>query len=66
MLTKRDLVSISEVVGKKIEKEFEVRLKPIKDDISQIRKDQKIIVHFFDREYLDLRKRVEKIESFQN
>lgn len=42
---------------------FDRKLKPIKDDIVQIRKDQKLIVRFFDREYLDLRKRVEKIES---
>lgn len=41
-------------------------LKPIKDDISQIRKDTKTIVGFFDREYLELRKRIEKIEFHLN
>ena len=33
-----------------------------KKDIVQIRKDQKLITNFFDREYLDLRERVERIE----
>ena len=34
----------------------------VKEDISQIRKDMKMIVSFFDREYLELRKRIERIE----
>lgn len=55
MLTKTDI--------KILDGMFDRKLKPIKDDIVQIRKDQKLIVRFFDREYLDLRKRVEKIES---
>lgn len=38
-------------------------LKPIKADIVKIRKDMKTIVNFFDREYLDLRQRVDKIEE---
>jgi len=59
MLTDNDLKKIGEVVDQKIEK----RLKPIKEDISQIRKDIKSIVNFFDREYLELRKRVERIET---
>ena len=39
------------------------QLKPIKEDIAQIRKDIKFIVSFFDREYVALRRRVERIEE---
>jgi len=60
MLTKIDLKSISNLLDEKFKKE----LAPIKEDIVKIRKDQKIIVKFFDNEYLALRKRVERIESF--
>ena len=56
---KDDMASLGQVVDEKIEK----RLKPIKDDIAQIRKDMKTLVNFFDREYLELRKRVERIEA---
>ena len=37
-------------------------LKPIKEDIAKIRKDISVIVSFFDREYVELRRRVERIE----
>ena len=60
MLTKNDLASIGKLLDERLDK----KLEPIKEDIIQIRKDQKIIVRFFDKEYLDLRKRVEKIETY--
>lgn len=60
MLTDSDLKRIGEIVDAKIEK----RLKPIKDDITHIRKDIKTMVNFFDREYLDLRNRVERLEAY--
>ena len=41
-------------------------LVPIKKDIVKIRKDQTTIINFFDREYLDLRERVEVIERRLN
>lgn len=56
MLTKDDIKIFNDL--------FDRKLKPIKDDIMQIRKDQKLIIRFFDREYLDLRKRIERIESY--
>ncbi len=59
MLTKGDLGEIDKLLTKRIKAE----LSPAKDDISHIRKDIKVIVGFFDREYLDLRKRVERIEE---
>lgn len=59
MLTKGDLQEIDKVLTKRMKAE----LKPVKDDVSHMRKDIKTIVNFFDREYLDLRKRVERIEE---
>ena len=49
--------------GQDSDEKMEKMLKPIKDDIAHIRKDIKTMVNFFDREYLDLRKRVERIET---
>ena len=55
-----EIAAVASSVDEKIEK----RLKPVKDDISHIRKDVKVMTGFFDNEYLVLRKRVERIESF--
>lgn len=82
MLTKIDLQkikqAIKEVVVTKDEakslvtkndlKNFATKddLKPIKQDITQIRKDISTITDFFDKEYFDLRKRVERIEEHLN
>ena len=38
-------------------------VKTVKKDIVQIRMDQRLIINFFDREYLGLRSRVERIEE---
>lgn len=62
MLTKNDLNQIDTVVAKRIQTE----LKPIKQDVAKIRKDMSTIVNFFDREYLELRKRVDRIEEHLN
>ena len=64
MITNTDLGKIGKLFEKKMESSLEKHLAPIKEDIAQIRKDQKLIVRFFDHEYLDLRKRVEKIERY--
>ncbi|PIS15788.1 hypothetical protein COT62_01805 [Candidatus Roizmanbacteria bacterium CG09_land_8_20_14_0_10_41_9] len=67
MLTKNDLQQIQRIV--KIEVHHETQkvvkkeLEAIKEDVTQIRKDVKTIVNFFDTEYLELRKRVERIEE---
>jgi len=67
MLTKGDVKIIGDLFDEKFDKKFEESFlkhtKSIKEDIVQIRKDQKLIIRFFDREYLDLRKRVERLES---
>ena len=72
---KNEVASLSQVMdekmerrlstfGKEVDEKMEKRLKPIKDDVAHIRKDIKTMVGFFDREYLDLRKRVERIEGY--
>ena len=70
MLSNDDLKKIGEVVDRRIEEKvgpiIEKQLRPVKEDISHIRKEIKVIVGFFDREYLDLRKRVERIEAHLN
>lgn len=62
MLTKTDLKDIDLVVSKRIRQE----LNPVKKDVIQIRKDQKTIISFFDNEYLELRKRIERLEHHLN
>lgn len=62
MLTKFDIASIDKLLDKKLDS----KLKPLKDDVTQIRKDIKTIVNFFDKEYLELRERVERIEQHLN
>ena len=52
MITKKD---ISETIR--------AELNPVKQDIAKIRKDVSMIIGYFDKEYLDLRKRVEYIEK---
>lgn len=79
MLTKIDLKQIQRVVhdeSRKVVKEenknlasksdLKKELDPIKKDISKIRKDINAIIGFFDTEYLELRKRVERIEDHLN
>ena len=63
MLTKSDLSQIQKIVNTESKKVITQELKPIKEDITHIRKDTKIIVNYFDREYLQLRKRVERLEN---
>ena len=47
----------------KIRVELKDEIRPLKEDIQKIRADQKTIITFFDKEYLELRKRVELIEN---
>lgn len=73
MLSKQDLDQIKGVVEigslaaiKQELKPVKEDLKTIKEDIEKIRTDQKNIINFFDHSYLDLRKRIEKIEEVLN
>ena len=78
MLTKNDLSQIGEIVQNETRKIVQVEtrkivqeeiaplkkdIKTLKSDVTEIRKDIKKIVNFFDREYLELRNRVENIEQ---
>lgn len=67
MLTKTDLKQIDKLLTKRISSEtsksVKKELKPIKSDMSKVRKDVDVIITLFDREYVDLRKRVEAIEE---
>jgi len=58
--TKEDLKSLAKQSDLEIIKKD---VKTIKSDTVNIRKDMKTVVSFFDREYLELRKRVERLEE---
>jgi len=76
MLTKSDLSEIRIVVKNEV-KRFTTKddlktlatkndLKPIKSDIAKIRKDIDAMLSMLDREYVELRKRVERLEEHLN
>jgi hypothetical protein len=65
--TKKIVVSETrKIVASETKEIISKELKPIKEDILHIRRHIKTIVNYFDREYLELRKRVERIESHLN
>jgi hypothetical protein len=55
MLTNDDLKNIDGLMVK--------RVQPLAQDVVKIRKDMKTVVNFFDHEYLDLRKRIQRLED---
>ena len=55
MVTKPDLREIDNLLTK--------HLKPLKSDVAKIRKDVDVMPSMFDREYVELRTRIEKIEE---
>jgi predicted nuclease with TOPRIM domain len=65
MLSKTDVSKIREAVQDEINP-IRAGIKTLKTDVAQIRKDIKRIISFFDSEYLQLRKRVERIEEHLN
>ncbi len=71
MLTKTDLVQIKKVFKNELKNsltknDLKKELKPMKSDIAKIRKDVDVVISLFDREYLELRARVERIEEHLN
>ena len=59
MLTKSDLKNLNLITKDCLKKE----LRPIKADLRKIRKDINTVIDFFDREYLNLQKRVARTEE---
>ena len=62
-LSKKDLVSIDELIVKRL-KPIVKRLKPIEKGIRRNHDDINMVIGFFDKDYLALKARVERIESF--
>ena len=66
MLTKTDLVSIEKIVSTTVErkiKPLEKKITSIEKDVVYIRKSVGQIVKTFDKDYLELRSRVEQLEQ---
>ncbi len=78
MLAKQDLTDITNIVktivhseisdaevrlNANLESKLQKELKPIKQDIRKIKKNQKTIFNFFDKSYIELRTRVGKLEQ---
>lgn len=73
MLNQSDLDQIKAIVSSEVEplkkvvsgeiEPLKKDMRTIKKDITQIRKDVQTIISFFDRETLELRKRVDRIET---
>jgi len=66
MLNKTDLQQIQKIVRQETRKIVKEELISVKKDIIQIRKNMNEIIGFFDTEYMDLRKRVERVEEHLN
>ncbi len=62
MLTKDDLKQIKDIVQGEVDP-LKRDVKVLQKDVTKIRKDVGTIVNYFDREYLELRERIEKIEK---
>ncbi|OGG23635.1 hypothetical protein A3A79_00300 [Candidatus Gottesmanbacteria bacterium RIFCSPLOWO2_01_FULL_43_11b] len=75
MLTKNDLSQIQKIVQvetkkivqvetkKIVSNELQRELKPVKKDIKKIKSDISIIVKTYDRDFVHLRRRVNRVES---
>lgn len=68
MLTKTDLVQIKKVVKSELKTsatktDLKRELNPIRSDTAKMRKDIDVIISLFDRDYLEIRARVERIEQ---
>jgi predicted nucleic acid-binding Zn-ribbon protein len=65
MLTKDDLNQIKKIV-EPIQKDINTLNKDmstLKKDVAETRKDVKVLIAYFDREYVELRKRIDRIEE---
>lgn len=69
MLTQNDLTQIKTIVEDVVDNKFKKELGPVKKDIkiihkqiNKIQKDTKIIINYFDTNYVNHEKRIGKIE----
>lgn len=63
MLTQTDLKSIDQLLERRLEQKFEEKLSPVSKTIKKLEKFLIKTIKLFDREYISLRKRVEKVED---
>lgn len=69
MLTKNDLQQIGIVIDEKlkpVKRDITILTKDVstlKKDVAQTRTDVKVLISYFDREYVELRKRIDRIEE---
>ncbi len=74
MLTKEDITEIKQLFGENneillqkidmgVDKKLEKRLTPILKELRKLRKDLNVTITSFDREIIDTRRRVDRIED---
>jgi len=66
MLNDSDIKKIKVAVRSDLENLLKSELKPIKNDIAKMRIDISTMIAFFDKEVIELRTRVSKIEEILN
>jgi len=59
-------IGFQKIIKNEIQKTIKTEFKPIKSDMGKMRKDIDTMLSLFDREYIDLRQRVERIEEHLN
>lgn len=63
MLNQSDLEQLEKLLDRKLEEKLEEKLKPIKRQLRQLRKDQRVMLRLLDKEQMDQRKRIVRIEE---
>lgn len=63
MLTDNDLAKIGTIVKDNVRAEVKDQLKPVKKDIRKLTKTVSVMIDYFDRDHLKLKKRVIRIED---
>lgn len=57
---------LAQIVSGVVDQKLESALKPIKKDLSKLKKDMKTVINHFDHENIDLDKRVLRVENHLN
>lgn len=61
---RKEVKSDIEISANSLRREFKKEFKSVRSDISKIRRDINLVIGTFDRHYLELRRRVSRIEEF--